>query len=263
MGRIVSWFSCGAASAVATKLMLSEDVPVTIAYCRVREEHEDNMRFLKDCEKWFGQKILILENETYKGSCVAVFNKNYFRTPKGSPCTRELKRKVRLKFQQDSDTIVFGYTAEEEDRLNDFIDRNNAVPVRAPLVEQGLTKENVLAMVERAGIDLPEMYKLGYEHNNCIGCVKGGMGYWNKIRVDFPEQFKMYADMEREKGYTILKESERDPNTGNVIKDPITGKIKQVPLYLHDLDSDRGRFADEPKIQCGILCESAEAQYVA
>jgi len=52
-------------------------------------------------------------------------------------------------------------------------------------------------MVERAEIELPEMYKLGYEHNNCVGCVKGGMGYWNKIRVDFPLRFKEYADMEK------------------------------------------------------------------
>ena len=33
------------------------------------------------------------------------------------------------------------------------------------------------------------MYKLGYKNNNCIGCVKGQAGYWNKIRKDFPDVF--------------------------------------------------------------------------
>lgn len=240
--RIVSWFSCGAASAVATKLMIAEGEPITIAYCHVKEEHSDNMRFLKDCEKWFRQEVVILKNETYDGSCINVFQKNYMRTPSGSPCTRELKRKVRMKFQQPDDVIVFGYTAEEEDRLNTFIDRNNEVPVRAPLIEQGLTKSDVLAMVERAEIELPEMYKLGYEHNNCIGCVKGGMGYWNKIRKDFPIEFKRMADLEKEKGYTVLKD-------------------KEGPIYLHDLDPNRGNMQDEPKIQCGIMCEVAETMY--
>jgi 3'-phosphoadenosine 5'-phosphosulfate sulfotransferase (PAPS reductase)/FAD synthetase len=240
--RTVSWFSCGAASAVATKLMLAEGEPITIAYCRVKEEHPDNMRFLKDCEKWFGQKIVILENEKYKGSCHEVFKKQFFSTPHGSPCTSLLKKKVRMKFQQPNDIIVFGYTAEEEDRLNTFIDRNNEVPVRAPLVEQGLMKGEVLAMIENAGIELPVMYKLGYEHNNCIGCVKGGMGYWNKIRVDFPEQFDAYAKMERERGYTILKD-------------------KEGALYLDELDPNRGRMSDEPKIECGIMCELAEKSY--
>lgn len=222
--------------------MLAEDSPVTIAYCHVKEEHPDNLRFLKDCEEWFGQEILILTNETYGGSCFNVFKKNYFRTPSGSPCTRALKRAVRLKFQQPNDVIVFGYTAEEEERLNSFIDRNNEVPVRAPLIEQSLSKDNVLAMVERAGITLPAMYKLGYKHNNCIGCVKGGMGYWNKIRVDFPDRFLAYADLEIERGYTILKD-------------------KNGPLRLHDLDPNRGRLADEPKIECGIMCEEAEKSY--
>ena len=48
-------------------------------------------------------------------------------------------------------------------------------------------------MVHRAGVKLPAMYGLGYEHNNCIGCVKGGMGYWNKIRKDFPDAFEKMA----------------------------------------------------------------------
>ena len=241
--RIVSWFSCGAASAVATKLMLQEGNPIHIAYCYVKQEHEDNLRFLKDCEKWYGQKIEILVNERYKGDCHEVFKSGkYFNTPQGAACTSYLKRKVRMKYQQLNDIIVFGYTAEEEERLNTFIDRNPEVPVRAPLVEQGLTKEDVLAMIERAGIELPAMYKLGYEHNNCVGCVKGGMGYWNKIRVDFPKQFKEYSDLERELGYTILKD-------------------KNGPIYLDELDPNRGRMSDEPKIQCGILCESAIKSY--
>ncbi len=244
MSRIVSWFSCGAASAVATKLILAEGEPVTIAYCRVREEHPDNMRFLEDCEKWFGQEVIILQNDRYNGSCHEVFKKQFFRTPHGSPCTRELKRKVRMKFQQPDDEIVFGYTVEEEERLNKFIDRNNEVPVRAPLVEQGLTKGEVLAMVERAGIKLPAPYSLGFEHSNCCGCVKGGLGHWNLVRKVYPAEFDAYAKLERERGYTILKD-------------------KDGPIYLDELDPNRGRLADEPKIECGIMCEIAEQIYTA
>ncbi len=252
MSRVVSWFSCGAASAVATKIMLSKNQTVDIVYCHVVEEHWDNIRFLQDCEKWFNQKVTILRNEHYNGSCFNVFETNYFRTPSGSPCTRALKQQVRLKYQHDDDTIVFGYTLEEENRLNRFIDNNNGINVVAPLIDAGLSKSDVLAMIERAGIELPQMYKLGYEHNNCVGCVKGGMGYWNKIRVDFPDRFKQYADMEKRKGYTILKEQKINKKTG---------KREAVPLYLHDLEPDRGRMSDEPEIQCGILCENTEKMY--
>ena len=48
MNRIVCWFSCGAASAVATKLAIAKyDLlyEVIIARCIVKEEHPDNDRF--------------------------------------------------------------------------------------------------------------------------------------------------------------------------------------------------------------------------
>lgn len=61
MSRTISWFSCGAASAVATK-MTPEAVPV---YCETRAEHPDNERFLADCERWFGRKIERLRNDAY------------------------------------------------------------------------------------------------------------------------------------------------------------------------------------------------------
>ena len=47
--RIVCWFSCGAASAVATKIAMAENAgkhELIIAYTEVKEEHPDNKRFL-------------------------------------------------------------------------------------------------------------------------------------------------------------------------------------------------------------------------
>ena len=49
--RIVCWFSCGAASAVATKLAIADNAgrfPLIVARCIVREEHPDNDRFAAD-----------------------------------------------------------------------------------------------------------------------------------------------------------------------------------------------------------------------
>ena len=249
--RLVFWFSCGAASAVAIKIGLADKYlidqfdEVIIAYCHIKEEHEDNQRFLNECQEWFGKDITILGHEKYGNSIYNVFEKNYMRTPAGSPCTRALKKQVRTKFQRDTDVQVFGFTLEEKARAERFEQQNPTLQLEIILIDNNITKENCLAMIENAGIELPVMYKLGYEHNNCVGCVKGGMGYWNKIRKDFPVEFKRMADFEKRKGYTVLKE-------------PKTGK----PLYLADLDPNRGRMSDEPKIECGIFCEIAERKYI-
>jgi hypothetical protein len=239
--RVVCWFSCGAASAVATKLALADckknGTECIIAYTEVIEEHQDNKRFLDECEKWFGQEITILGNDFYGRSIYRVFEKNWMRTPNGSPCTRALKKQVREKFELPTDRQVFGYTAEEQDRLDRFMDANNGVDIWCPLIDRGLMKSDCLAMIADAGIELPKMYSLGYQNNNCIGCVKGGMGYWNKIRVDFPDNFRRMAELERKKNCTVLK-----------------------GVYLDELPEDAGNYPTEPEIQCGIFCEMAKEE---
>jgi hypothetical protein len=245
--RVVSWFSCGAASAVATKLAISQygAANVTVARCIVREEHKDNDRFAADCEKWFGVPITNLINEDYDGSVYNVIEaRKYVSGIHGAPCTMLLKKRVREDWQLPTDRHVFGYTADAKDmgRWDDFLDANNIDAV-APLIERGLQHADCLAMVEGAGIALPTMYLLGYQHNNCIGCVKaGGQGYWNKIRVDFPVQFFTMSEMSRRLGARILMDN-------------------GVHKFLDEITPGAGDYLSEPEIQCGVFCHMAKAEY--
>ena len=52
-------------------------------------------------------------------------------------------------------------------------------------------------------------------------CLKGGAGYWNKIREDFPDHFNRMADLERKIGRSCLKDDfldQLDPNKGHAQK---------------------------------------------
>lgn len=251
MSRIVAWFSCGAASAVATKLALqsANGREVVVAYCDTsKREHPDNMRFLRDCEQWFGQEILILGNDDYERDPDVVFRTTrYLVGPRGARCTAELKRSVRLGFQRVDDIVVLGYTSEEYER------RHKRTAEAEPLVnfwpvlwERGITKADCLGIIQRAGIDMPTMYKLGYRNNNCIGCVKGQAGYWNKIRIDFPERFAEMAAIERSLGRTICKREWTED-----------GVRKRERIPLDRLPPDLGSYSEEPDISCGIICQSA------
>ena len=245
--RIVCWFSCGAASAVATKLAILDNagkLPLVVAQCIVKEEHPDNERFAKDCENWFGVPILKLTNEKYAGSIYEVFRQtSYISGINGAPCTRLLKKQVRQDFEKPTDRHVFGYCFEEQDRFDSFLDANNIDAV-APLIDRKLKHSECLAIVRDAGIELPTMYKLGYKHNNCIGCCKAtGQGYWNKIKKDFPEYFDR-----------MCKESRRL----NVRMIRVDGKR----AFLDELQPGKGNYADEPEVQCGVFCEAAKAEII-
>ena len=248
--RIVSHFSCGAASAVATKLVLcqypAEQVLILRAW--IKEEHEDNDRFSADCERWFGHPITVLRDTKYGASVLEVFRRRrYLKGQFGAPCAKALKRDVLEAASLPSDIFVLGYTAEEEDRVDNFIDANNGRKVICPLVERGLKKADVLAMVERAGIRLPTMYLLGYNNNNCRCCIKGGEGYFNRMRVDFPENFIALADIQESIGPGAF-----------LFRDRKTGER----YSLRDLPSGKGRHK-EPEISCSFHCEMADQEIQA
>lgn len=251
-GRIICWFSCGAASAVAAKLVLESSDErkvgreIIIARNWIKEEHPDNDRMQADCERWLNHKIIHVANDRFNGSVIDVQNAVKFikHATGGAPCTLRLKKDARKNFQRPGDIHVFGLHVGEEGRVNQFLDDEPDVQVWLPLIEAQFTKAHCHQVLEAAGIPLAAMYALGYGNNNCIGCVKGGMGYWNKIRVDFPEAFDVMAAQERKFGHAICKKEYRDGE-----------KRISIPVFLDELHPTDGRFKSEPPIKCGIICE--------
>lgn len=251
MTRIVCQFSCGAASAIATKIILAQhgaenDVRIINAY--LKNEHPDNRRFLTDCEQWFGRTVTVLRDEKYGADTVQVFRrKRYMKGMHGAPCSRELKSKLLDDWRMPSDFIVLGYTAEESGRLDDFRERNPDLNVLAPLIDGGLGKEDCKSMIERAGIELPLMYRLGYDNANCIGCVKGGEGYWRAIREDFPAEFEELAAVQDEIGEGAYLFRNRKTGERYSLR-----QIKPGPARRN-----------EALPACSFFCEIAEQRYTA
>jgi hypothetical protein len=244
---MVCHFSCGAASAVATKITLAAHSEVKIINAYIQEEHPDNRRFLEDCQRWFGHPITVVQDQKYAASTDEVWRRErYMKGPRGASCTRALKARVMDPLRLPGDVDVLGYTAEEQDRFDDFVERHPDVQAKAPLIEAGLGKADCLAMVERAGIELPFMYRKGYNNANCIGCIKGGKGYWNKIRVDFPERFEAVAAIEESIGRTAY-----------LFWDDKT----RTRFSLRQLPADAGRDEPQPEISCSLFCDAAESTY--
>ena len=241
--KTLLWFSCGGASACAGKLAVDAKLPnLEIIYCdTLKYEHPDNVRFLRDVEQWLQRPVKILRSKEY-ADIFDVFDKTgWLVGPAGARCTTELKKNVRKAYQSPEDTHVFGLTADEQGRIALFESENPDIWLNWNLRDAGMTKRDCVQMLKAAGIQLPEMYRLGYKNNNCIGCVKGQAGYWNKIRVDFPEAFARMAAQERKMDVAINKRYE--------------GKTR-IPVFLDELPPDAGRYEVEPDIECGPQCKS-------
>jgi 3'-phosphoadenosine 5'-phosphosulfate sulfotransferase (PAPS reductase)/FAD synthetase len=243
--RIVVWYSCGITSAVVAKMVLDQyrdcGFPIVIAYCDTASEHPDNKRFLMDCEMWFDYPITILHSQKYDDVWDVYEKTRYIAGIDGARCSLEMKKKVRQGFEDiENDIQIFGFDSSEQKRADKFKKNNPEVIFSAPLIKWEISKSDCIEIVQRAGIEIPTMYKMGYKNNNCIGCPKGAKGYWNKIRIDFPSEFTRMAEMERKLGATLNVQNKN-------------GKMNRV--HLDELSPNAGNYKSELPISCGLLCE--------
>ena len=230
----VCWLSAGVSSAIAGYLM--RDKIDKYIYIDIDDQHSDSMRFIIDFEKLVGKEVEILkspygnvENAVRACGLFGIVHTGF------APCTAWLKKRVRKEWEYEHKdyelTYVWGFDIDEKNRAerlkNTMIEFNHLFP----LIEHHLSKRDAHGMLAILGLKRPLMYDLGYNNNNCIGYVKGGMGYWNKIRVDFPDVFEKRAKLERELNNKILKE-----------------------CFLDELEPTRGRMSEEIMEDCSIFC---------
>lgn len=236
----VCWLSAGVSSFVAG--YLARETVDKYIYIDIADQHPDSMRFIRDCEKLLGKECEILRSTQYAtvGDVCRAFR--FVNSAHGAKCTEILKKRVRKQWEyehRDYDlTYVWGFDLNEKHRAERLFDSMAYAKHEFPLIEQSLTKANAHAICSRLGIRRPAMYDMGYSNNNCIGCVKGGKGYWNKIRVDFPDVFEDRAKMEREIGHSILHD-------------------KNGMIFLDELDPSAGKMSAEIMDDCSIFCQLA------
>lgn len=222
MSRIISWFSHGAASAVASKLaieQLSKDNEVLIVNCDTRpSEHPDNYRFSEDCERWFGQKIVFIRNDKYNTVDDVFERERYMSGQYGARCTTEVKKVPRFAFQHPDDIHIWGFTAGERKRMRDFEKNNPELNLNWILAKNKITHQRCLEILDEAGIKRPAMYEMfdaedrarfkvnGFDNNNCPGCVKSSSPwYWDMIRKYFPDVFKRRCEQSRSIGCRLVE----------------------------------------------------------
>jgi hypothetical protein len=232
---IVSWFSAGCSSAVATKIAKEKYPDMRIMYIHIDDQHEDTMRFLHDCENWIGQKFEVMQS-IYKNVNDACLAASFVRSPHYAPCTYYLKKRVRKEWERqqlEPITYVWGFDCSEKIRAERL--RYRFMPDYDhyfPLIENNLSKQDCHGITDKAGIKRPAMYDLGYPNNNCIGCIKGGAGYWNQIKKDFPDVFESRCKLEDITGSHIFKE-----------------------FALRDLPPEYGRDQKIIVPDCGLFCD--------
>jgi len=241
MSRKLLWVD-GVNSAVMAHLVLQEIPEAIPVHCDLGASvHQDSHRFINDLEQWYGKEIVRLRSE-HHDDIDSVFEKRKFlSSPKGAPCTGEMKIVPRMNFQVPSDTHYWGYAADPEDAKR-FVRMQESYPLlrqQSPLIELGMKKADTHAYLKEHGIKRPYVYEIGMPNGNCIGCVKAtSPNYWALIRQHFPEVFARRAEQSRRFGKKGVRLT----------------RIKKQRIFIDEIPADwpteiKGNFGG-----CGFHC---------
>lgn len=187
-------FSGGAASYVAAKLILDEcgHDGVALIFADTLIEDEDLYRFLSEAEQRLNHPVIRLAEG--RDPWRVFYDERMMGNSRVDPCSKILKRKLldrwRAENCSDDCTLVIGYDATEDFRFQPLKARMAPVKVRAPLLEQGIWKEQAYAIVEADRLRLPRLYQMGFAHNNCGGfCVKAGQASFALLLENLPARY--------------------------------------------------------------------------
>lgn len=208
MNHIVS-FSGGIGSWMAAKRVAEKfgTDSLCLVFCDTLAEDPDLYRFLEEAALDIGGQLIKLQDGR---DIYDVFTeKQYIGTALTAPCSGELKIKpfynwIDNNFQPHDVTIYLGIDFTEAHRLESAQRNKPKYKIEAPLCEAPyMLKIEMFNELKKSGIELPNLYKLGFSHNNCSGaCVKAGSGQFKKLFNDLPDVYRRF-ELKQEK---LIKE---------------------------------------------------------
>lgn len=133
------------------------------------------------------------------------FDKRFLGNSRLAPCSHELKQKPARKwieenFGPDECILYLGIDWTEEHRTKAPVKNWAPYRVEFPLCEPPyVTKDELLAELDRVGIKRPRLYEMGFAHNNCGGfCCRAGQGHFANLLAKMPERFAEHEEREQE-----------------------------------------------------------------
>jgi len=169
-------------------------------------EHKDLYRFLQECQSKIG--FTITEDSDGRSPEEVFYDQSMLANNRVPLCSKILKAERLQKFAKPGDVCFFGIDDIEAHRAVRIakIYQELGVKTRFPMIEESIKREQVREYIYNLGIEEPEMYKMGFTHNNCSGgCVRAGKKQWAHLLRVMPEVYQERERVENEVGFFLGK----------------------------------------------------------
>ena len=182
--NITVWFSCGAASAVAAKKTIEiygKNNNIRVVNNPIKEEHEDNQRFLKDVDKWLSSMV-----EAYE--MCGVTNTRHDFSDKEISDLRQFrrgvfaKRKIKAGETLNEDNIFYAWPNQDEQLLSTDMSKfieftsNKTLDINEPIFNSNIELRNewsnlwgivndIKSFISKSGVVFPGKADLEISHH--------------------------------------------------------------------------------------------------
>jgi len=192
--RHILSLSGGKDSAALAIFMRDRITNMEYVFCDTGKELPETYTYINKIEAYLGKPIIHLNPEYSFDHWLQIFG-GYLPSPLARWCTKQLKLKPFEKYCGDD--LVYSYIGirAEEDRIG-YISHKPGITPFYPFREHGITKKDVIRILEESGLGLPEYYKWR-SRSGCYFCFFQRRVEWIKLKHNHPELFQQAKAYEK------------------------------------------------------------------
>ncbi len=192
----------GGKDSAALAVYMRDRVPeMEYVFCDTQKELPETYDYLAKLEAYLGKPIVRLTHDGRGFDHYLEVYRGYLPSPRMRWCTRHLKLEPFERYVGDDPVISYVGIRADEDRQG-YISTKPNIKTVYPFKEDGITIDDVHAILEQAGLGLPSYYSWR-SRSGCYFCFFQQKVEWVGLFEQHPDLFALAAAYEK-----------TDPETG-------------------------------------------------
>lgn len=187
----------GGKDSTALAIYLRDRIPnLEYVFCDTGEELPETYEYLEQLEAVLGEQIQRLNPERPFRHYLEIY-RGVLPDVRTRWCTRKLKIEPFEKFVGHD--LVYNYIGirADESHRKGYISTKPNIVAKYPFIEEGITKADVMRILEESGIGLPKYYEWR-SRSGCYFCFFQQQIEWIGLSKRHPQQFRQAIEMEKE-----------------------------------------------------------------
>lgn len=189
----------GGKDSAALAVYLHERIPeMEYFFCDTGKELKETYEYLDRLKARLGIKLEVLSSDRGFDHWLDLYG-GMLPSPNARWCTKALKIEPIERWVGDDEVISYiAIRADEKDRKG-YISTKSNIQAKFPFIEDGITKKDVIRILEDKGIGLPKYYRWR-SRSGCFFCFFQQKIEWVRLADEHPDLFRKAIEYEEGRG---------------------------------------------------------------